>query len=68
MIIENYFLYTLYSPSQYKKKDGYSQVSGGHVDPHVQGQRGQKGEEVGRFLDGLLEQDPNSYKTSARTY
>ena len=47
-------------PGEKKHGEGGAKVGGGHVDPHVQGEGLDEGEEVWRGRRRLLVQDPNS--------
>ena len=47
-------------PGEKKHGEGGAEVGGGHVDPHVQGEGLDEGEEVWRGRRRLLVQDPNS--------
>lgn len=48
------------SPGKHEKQDGYSQVRRGHVDPHVDGERVQEGEQTGLLLHGLAVQNADT--------
>ena len=47
-------------PGEDKEEDRYPEVGHGGVDPHVQGQRRQEGEQVWRFLLRLLVEDADA--------
>ncbi len=54
--------WVLRAPGQDEEQHGDAQVGRGHVDPHVQGERWQEGEQVGRLLDGLAVQYADACK------
>ena len=47
-------------PGEDEEEDGDTEVGHGRVDPHVQGQRREEGEQVGRLLLRLLVEDADA--------
>jgi hypothetical protein len=52
------------SPGQNEEKYGHSQVGGGDIDPHVDGERLQESEERSLFFNRLAEEDADACEWS----